>query len=92
MNCSFLTDDGYVNRKAKETKACVTKRETKFEDCKNCPKSNVKMWKWQQRLRSEACNVFTKKIALSSNDDKRLQTFDVIISIWYKRKWAKQNW
>ena len=37
--------------------------------------------KSQQRFKSEAHNVYTErinKIALSSNDDKRLQTFDRI--------------
>ena len=39
--------------------------------------------KSQQRFKSEAHNVYTEeinKIALSSNDDKRLQTFDKFTS------------
>ena len=40
----------------------------------------------QQRLKSEAHNVYTEKvnkIALSSNDDSRLQTFDKVTSYAY---------
>ena len=39
------------------------------------------MWKTQQRFKSERHNVFTEeinKIALSSNDDKSLQSIDLI--------------
>ena len=42
--------------------------------------------KSQQRFKSEAHNVYTgriNKIALSSNDDKRLQTFNRITSYPY---------
>ena len=42
--------------------------------------------KSQQRFKSEAHNVYTEetnKIALSCNDDKRLQTFDRITSYPY---------
>ena len=43
----------------------------------------MKLLKSQQRFKSEAHNVYTEevsKIALSSNDDKILQTFDRITS------------
>ena len=43
--------------------------------------------KSQQRFKSERHNVYTEdvnKIALSSNDDKRLQTFDRITSYLYR--------
>ena len=49
----------------------------------------IKRWiilKSQQRFKREAHNVYTEeisKIALSSNNDKRLQTFDRIISYPY---------
>ena len=33
---SYLTDKGYVSKKAKDTKMYVIKRETKFEDYKEC--------------------------------------------------------
>ena len=33
---SYLTDDSSKNKKAKDTKKCVTKRKLKFEDYENC--------------------------------------------------------
>ena len=44
-------------------------------------KNNKLILKTQQRFRSEKHNVFTKeinKIALSSNDDKRIQSIDLV--------------
>ena len=72
-------------KKTKRTKKCVTKRMLKFNDCKNCLMNNKAILKSRERFKSEAHNVYTKeitKIALSSNDDKRLQTD--IISLWNK--------
>ena len=46
----------------------------------------IKSLKSQQRFKSECNNVYTKqinKISLSSNDDRRLQTFDKIITYSY---------
>ena len=33
---SYLTDDGFENKKAKGTKSCFIKGKSKFEDYKNC--------------------------------------------------------
>ena len=55
-----------------------------FNDYKDRLLSNDIILKSQQRFKSEAHNVYTEevnKIALSSNDDKRLQTYDRIISL-----------
>ena len=44
------------------------------------------MLKSQQRFKSERHDIYTEeinKIAISSNDDKRLQTFDRITSYLY---------
>ena len=44
------------------------------------------MWKTQQRFKSERHNVFTEeinKIALSSNDDKRMQSIYSIETYTY---------
>ena len=49
--------------------------------------SNKAILKSQQRFKSEAHKAYTEevnKIALSSNDDKRLQTYDIIITYTYK--------
>ena len=78
--------DGNSDRKAKGTKKCVIKRRLKFNNCKDCLLNNEIILKSQQRFKSEAHNVYTKEInktVLSSNDDKRLQTFDKITSYPY---------
>ena len=73
-------------KKAKGTKKCVIKRVVKFNDYKNCLLNDKVVLKSQQRLKSERHNVYTEKvnkIALSSNDDKRLLTFDKITTYRY---------
>ena len=80
--CSYLMDDGNtVIKKAKGTKKGEIKR-----ILKNCLLNNKTILKSQQRFKSELHNVYTEestKIALSCNDDKRLQTFDRITSYPY---------
>ena len=79
-------DDGGSDKKAKGTKKCVIKQRLKFNDYKDCLLSNEIILKLQQRFKSERHDVYTKEInksALSSNDDKRLQTFDRITSYTY---------
>ena len=54
-----------------------------FKDYKDCLLNGKIKLKSQQRFKSDYHNVYTEqvsKIALSSNDDKRLQTFDEIIT------------
>ena len=49
--------------------------------------NNEIMLELQQRFKREGHDVYTEevnKIALSGNDDKRLQTFDRIISYLYE--------
>ena len=77
---SYLTDDCKQDKKAKK---CVIKRILKFNDHKDCLLNNKIVLKSQQRFKSERHDVYTEeinKIALSRNDDKRLQTFDKITS------------
>ena len=73
-------DDGNSGKKAKGTKKCVIKRILKFNDHKDCLLNKETILKTQQRFKSEAYNVY---IALSSNDDKRVHTFDRITSYPY---------
>ena len=57
-----------------------------FENYKNCFFSNKTVYRPKQRLKSYYYDVYTEevnKIALSSNGDKRLQTFDSIESYPY---------
>ena len=52
-----------------------------FKNYEDCLFNNKIILKSQQRFKSDHHNVYTEQInktALSSNDDKRLQTFDKI--------------
>ena len=78
---AYLVDDDSKHKKAKVTNKCVIKRTLKFNDYKNCQSNNKIMLKSQQRFKSDCHNVCAEqinKIALGSNDDKRLQTFDKV--------------
>ena len=58
-----------------------------FENYKDCLFNNKIILKSQQRFKSDHHNVYTEeinKIALSSNDDKRLQTSDRIKTYPYR--------
>ena len=75
-----MDDDSEV-KKAKGTKKCVIKRELMFENYKDCLFNGEAISNSQQRCKSGHHKVYTEevnKIALSSDDDKRLQTFDSI--------------
>ena len=78
--------DSSNDKKVKGTKKCVIKRILKFNDYKNCLLNNEVILKSQRRFKSEPHNVYTEtinKISLSSNHDKRLQTFDKITTYPY---------
>ena len=86
---SYLTDDCKEDKKAKGTKNCVIKRMIKFDDYKNCLLNGEVILKSQQRFISKGHDVCTEninKIALSSNDDKRLIARDKITSYPYGYK------
>ena len=83
---SCLTDDCKEDKKAKGTKKCVIKRRLRFNDYKGCLLNNEVILKSEQRFKSERHEVYSEeinKVALSSNDDKRLQTSDKITSYPY---------
>ena len=83
---AYLMDDDSEKKIAKGTKKRVIKRILKFNDDKNCQSNDKIILKSQQRFKSDCHNVCTEqinKIALSSNDDKRLQTFDKITTYPY---------
>ena len=68
-------------KKQKEQNKSVIKKILKYNDCKDCFLNNKTILKSQKRFKSERHNVYTEdlnKIALSSNDGKRLQTYDRI--------------
>ena len=78
---SYLDDNCNEHKKAKGTKKCVIKQKIMFQNFKDCLFNNKNVYRSQQRFKSYNHDVYTEevnKIALSSNDDKRLQTFDRI--------------
>ena len=81
-----MTDEFIEMKKAKGNKKCVIKKMLKLEDYKKCLFNNEPMLKSQQRFKSENNEVYTEninKIALSSNDDKRIVALDRITSYPY---------
>ena len=72
---AYLMDDDTENKKAKGAKKCIIKRELIFRNYEDCLFNDKIILKSQRRLKSDCHNVYTeqiKKIALSSNDDRRL--------------------
>ena len=83
---AYSMEDGTEHKKAKGTKKCEIKHELMFENYKDCLFNDKIILKSQQVFRSDSHEVYTEeinKIILSSNDDKRLQTFDRIITYLY---------
>ena len=72
-------DDDIEKKNAIGTKKWIIKRRTMFENYKDSLFKNSTILRSQLRFKSEPHNVYTEevnKIALNSNADKRLQTFD----------------
>ena len=83
---AYLMDDGSYHKKAKGAKNCEIKQKRMFENYKDCLSNNKTVYRLQERFKSYYHDVYTEevnKIALSSNDDKRLQTFDRITTYPY---------
>ena len=73
-------------KRAKGTKKCVVKTMIKFDDYKKCSLNDKVILKSQQRFISNKHDVYTEdinKIALSSDDDKKLVSSDKITSYPY---------
>ena len=73
-------------KKAKAIKKCVIKRRLKFENYKDSFFNNKTILKLQLRFKSDHHDVHTEevnKIPLSSNENKRLQTFDRVTTYPY---------
>ena len=73
-------------KKQKGTRKCVIKTRLLLKNYKDRLFNDRIILKSQQRFKSDYHNVYTEeinKIALSSNDDKRLQTFDRITTYPY---------
>ena len=82
----LIDDDRDEYKKAKGTKNCVIKCRLMVKNYENCLLNNKTILKSQQRFKSDHHEMYTEevnKIALSSNDDKILQTFDKITTYPY---------
>ena len=78
--------NGKEEKKAKGIKKCVVKRKIKFDAYKTYLLTNNPVLRSQEVFKSERHEVYTfraNKIALSSNDDKRYQTWNGITSYPY---------
>ena len=83
---AYLMDDDKEHKKTKETKKCVIKRDLMLKNYKDCLFNDKIILKSQQRFKNDHHNICTEqinKIALSSHDDERLQTFDKITTYPY---------
>ena len=89
---AYLMEDGSQHRRAKRTKKCIIKHGLMFENYKDSLFNNKIILQSQQRFKSDHHKVYTEevnKIALSSNDDKRLQIFDKITTYPYRTNFFK---
>ena len=80
---TYLMEDDSEHKKAKGTKKCIIKRRLMFENYKDSLFNDKTIMRSQLRFKSDLHNMYTEevnKIALSSNDDKRLQTLDTVIT------------
>ena len=83
---AFLSDNDEEIKKAKGTKKCVIRRMLRFENYKYSLFNNKTIYRSQQRFKSghhTVCMEEINKIALSSNGDKRIQTYNGITAYPY---------
>ena len=83
---AYKLDDDTELKKAKGTKKCKVKIEITFKNYADVLFNDEVIIRSQQRFRSNHHRVYTEeinKIALSSNDDKRIQTFDKVTTFPY---------
>ena len=83
---AYKLDDDTEKKKAKGTKKCIVKREITFKNYVDALFNDDVIIKSQQRFRSDHHEVYTEevnKIALSSNDDKRIQTIEKVTTFPY---------
>ena len=83
---AYLMDDDGEEKKSKGTKKCVIIHKLMFKNYKDCLFNGEVILKSQQRFKSDNHKMYTEevnKIALSSDDDKRLQTFNGIETYLY---------
>ena len=65
----------------------MIKQKFMFENYKDCLFNNKTIYRSQERFKSYYHNMYTEEVnktALSSKDDKRLQTFDRVTTYLYR--------
>ena len=90
---AYLTDDGSEKKKDKGTKKFVIKRRLMFENCNDYLFNEKTIFRKQQKFKSYYHDVYTEeinKVALSSNDNKRIQVFDKVLP--QKNNCVKMKW
>ena len=83
---AYLMEDGSEHKKAKGTKKCIIKRELMFKNYIDYLFNDKIILKSEQRFKSDHHRVQTEevnKIALTSNDDKKIQIFDKVTTYPY---------
>ena len=83
---TYLMEDGSEHKKAKGTKKCIIKRELMLKNYIDYLFNDKIILKSEQRFKSDHHRVQTEevnKIALTSNDDKRIQIFDKVTTYPY---------
>ena len=85
---SYLMDDGSEKKKAKGIKKCEINRQLMFKNYKDSLFNNKTILKSQLRFKCDHHDVYTEEVneialRLSSNDNKRLQTFDRVTTYLY---------
>ena len=77
----YLDDDSNDHKKAKGIKKCVIKQKLMFKNYKDCLIDSETVYSSQHRFKSYNHDVYTEDVnnrALSTNADKRLQTYNKI--------------
>ena len=83
---TYLMEDDSEKKKAKGIKKCRIKRRLILENSKDWLLNNKTILKSQLRFKSDHDDMYTEevnKIALNSNDDKRLETYDRVTTYPY---------
>ena len=83
---AYKLNDNTEMKKAKGTKKCIVKRGITYKNYADALFNDEVMIRSQQRFRSDhhkVCMEEVNKIALSSNDDKRVQAFDKVTTFPY---------
>ena len=86
MVMMIMKKNKIINKKAEGIKKCVIKCRLMFDNYKDCLFNDKTILRSQQSFKSYHHKVYTdevNKIALSSDDENRLQTFDRVTTYPY---------